>query len=321
MDASVPSSTDGTTGNKFSAVTITGEPITINDAQTQTFRLVDAPTEAVEEGDTIPPMSVEPRYTIGNMEHTVAVRLVDPADVASLTPTTSFMMNASTPSPAVVLALKANDGNTNQDQVTIEVVAGAFGSATVHDTTQIIVTDDTPTVVTSGALTFASTTVADPMPPAGAAMTSVQLPAVTNGTGTITYMVSALPPGLMFNAATRMLSGTPTTRQLRSPSPTPRRTAPHPRNRPSDVQHHRGGSGNNASDAHDDGHGRRDHCSRGWRSQDGRPGQDDWRDEAGARDRGGAHHAEGHGPVDPCSSSPRSGRRTRLLSTRRLRRR
>ncbi len=42
-------------------------------------------------------------------------------------------------------------------------------------------------------------------------MTPVQLPAVTNGTGTITYEVSGLPTGLMFTPATRMVSGTPTT--------------------------------------------------------------------------------------------------------------
>ena len=40
-------------------------------------------------------------------------------------------------------------------------------------------------------------------------ITDLQLPAVTGGTGTLTYTLTGLPPGLIFNASTRTLSGTP----------------------------------------------------------------------------------------------------------------
>ena len=42
-------------------------------------------------------------------------------------------------------------------------------------------------------------------------ITGLELPAATGGTGTVTYTLAPLPNGLIFNATTRVLSGTPTT--------------------------------------------------------------------------------------------------------------
>ena len=46
----------------------------------------------------------------------------------------------------------------------------------------------------------------------GTAIPGLTLPAATGGTGTYTYTLTGLPPGLSFNASTRILSGTPSTR-------------------------------------------------------------------------------------------------------------
>ena len=67
--------------------------------------------------------------------------------------------------------------------------------------------DTTPT----GDLTFSPPSQLDLSFPADTPIPSTTLPIATGGTGTITYSISALPNVLMFDPATRMLSGTPTT--------------------------------------------------------------------------------------------------------------
>ena len=58
---------------------------------------------------------------------------------------------------------------------------------------------------------FGSGTIADQSLTQNSAMTSLTLPAATGGNGTLSYSISpALPAGLTFTAATRVLSGTPT---------------------------------------------------------------------------------------------------------------
>ena len=89
-------------------------------------------------------------------------------------------------------------GQPDEFAVSVTVTVGAVLGGTT-----------TTTPPTTGTLTFAHA-VADPMPPANAPMT-LQLPPVTNGTGTITYAATGLPQGLMFTPATRMISGMPTT--------------------------------------------------------------------------------------------------------------
>ncbi len=62
-----------------------------------------------------------------------------------------------------------------------------------------------------GSLAFAAdATVADQTYTAGTAIDALMLPAASGGTGALTYSLVGLPAGLSFDAATRLLSGTPT---------------------------------------------------------------------------------------------------------------
>ena len=75
------------------------------------------------------------------------------------------------------------------------------------------------TVTADSQPSFGSSTVDDQTWTQNVAITSLTLPAATGGDGTITYTLArtsgtpALPPGMSFNASTRVLSGTPTTLQ------------------------------------------------------------------------------------------------------------
>ncbi|MBB5636472.1 gliding motility-associated-like protein [Pedobacter cryoconitis] len=64
------------------------------------------------------------------------------------------------------------------------------------------------TLKVAGALTLPTATLANGK--VGTAYTSPALPAVSGGTGPYTYSAINLPPGLSFNAATRVISGNPT---------------------------------------------------------------------------------------------------------------
>ena len=72
--------------------------------------------------------------------------------------------------------------------------------------------DAIPACSRNGALVFDDRTVVAPQSySANWAITSVTLPAATGGVGEVFYSISpALPPGLVFDPATRILSGTPT---------------------------------------------------------------------------------------------------------------
>ena len=50
---------------------------------------------------------------------------------------------------------------------------------------------------------------ADQMYTAGSAITPLVLPAASGGTGALTYSLLGLPAGLVFDGATRTISGTP----------------------------------------------------------------------------------------------------------------
>ena len=54
-------------------------------------------------------------------------------------------------------------------------------------------------------------TVADQSYTVGEPITALTLPSASGGEGTLTYSLQPVPPGLAFNSATRVLSGTPTT--------------------------------------------------------------------------------------------------------------
>ena len=73
----------------------------------------------------------------------------------------------------------------------------------------------TATPKANAAPDFGSATVAAQAYPVGSAITDLVLPAATGGNGTLTYALSPDPPaGLMFDAETRTLSGTPTAVQV-----------------------------------------------------------------------------------------------------------
>ena len=113
----------------------------------------------------------------------------------------------------IILRVASNPENEYGDPI-------AVGSATITlkdtgkrveppptgDTTPVFAGDAPPTGDTTPV--FAGDA-ADLSATVGTAITPVVLPAAT-GDGTLTYSVSALPAGLVFNAATRTLSGTPT---------------------------------------------------------------------------------------------------------------
>ncbi len=99
----------------------------------------------------------------------------------------------------IILRVASNPENEYGDPI-------AVGTATVtlKDTGEHVEeppTGDTTPVFAGGAADLSATV--------GTAITPVVLPAAT-GDGTLTYSVSTLPAGLVFNAATRTLSGTPT---------------------------------------------------------------------------------------------------------------
>ena len=68
-----------------------------------------------------------------------------------------------------------------------------------------------PTSPPSPAITFTPRTIADQEFPVNTLITPLQLPVATGGTPPYTYTLSPIPNGLNFNAATRLLTGTPTT--------------------------------------------------------------------------------------------------------------
>ena len=81
-------------------------------------------------------------------------------------------------------------------------------ASTDQDTLTFAIAVDGPPVFASNA------SIADLSLIQNSAMSSVTLPAATGGNGTLSYSISpALPTGLSFNAATRVLSGTPTSIQ------------------------------------------------------------------------------------------------------------
>ena len=88
--------------------------------------------------------------------------------------------------------------------------AGATAALTFSITVNLPLSFGDSEAPEATSLAFADgASVADVMSTAGAAITSVELPAAAGGTGDISYSVSDLPAGLAFDATTRTISGTP----------------------------------------------------------------------------------------------------------------
>ena len=93
-------------------------------------------------------------------------------------------------------------------------------SGLVGDEAEIVLSDpavepeepEEPEGPMDGSLAFASDAdIADQSYAVGTAINPLMLPAASGGTGTLTYRLVGLPAGLVFDGATRTLSGTPTT--------------------------------------------------------------------------------------------------------------
>ena len=101
---------------------------------------------------------------------------------------------------------------------TARTISGTPTAAAASASYSYAATDGTDTVtlsfsiaVTASALSFGDATIDDQSWTAGAAITTLTLPAATGGAGTLTYALSGtLPKGLSFDATARTISGTPT---------------------------------------------------------------------------------------------------------------
>ncbi len=91
---------------------------------------------------------------------------------------------------------------------TYTAVDSAISPAAV--TLSLVITVNAP----STTLRFDVTTIPAQSYTVNAAITDLTLPAATGGTGTLSYTLSGMPSGLIFDAGTRVLSGTPDTEQM-----------------------------------------------------------------------------------------------------------
>ena len=95
----------------------------------------------------------------------------------------------------------------------VRAVNGAGGGTESDDAHAEPTPDEEPTPADT-APEFVSRTVSNQRYTVGAAIPALTLPAATGGNGTLTYSLTpALPEGLSFDPASRVLSGTPTTSQ------------------------------------------------------------------------------------------------------------
>ena len=109
----------------------------------------------------------------------------------------------------IVGTIKALPDPLDEDSETI-TLNGVHGSLTVTPG-KITISDVAADMDTVDPLAFAEGTMIDAIEAtSGTAITAVDLPAASGGTGDISYSVSDLPAGLEFDAGTRMISGTPT---------------------------------------------------------------------------------------------------------------
>ena len=138
---------------------------------------------------------------------------VDPASVATRDVDYSALFNplltieAGATSGSVALLIDPTADSEDEGNETITLNGSATGLTS--GSAQITISDAAAPPAIEPLAFAEGTTIADQGFTAGTAIEAMELPAAAGGTGDITYSVSELPAGLSFDAATRMLSGTP----------------------------------------------------------------------------------------------------------------
>ena len=148
---------------------------------------------------------------------TVAIA-IDPASVATRDLDYSALFNPSLIIPAGStsgsLTLLLDPTADSEDEGTETITLNGSSEGLTGDSAHITLADagavTPPPPPEATPLAFADgTSIADQKYTAGTAITALELPAASGGTGDIVYSMSALPAGLSFDAATRTISGTP----------------------------------------------------------------------------------------------------------------
>ena len=218
------------------ARTLAGTPTTANTATALTYTVTDSATTPVmasltftvtvnpaplafnpgtspaltytyTAGTAIPPLTLPPAsggidplaYTLTPMESIPGGLTFDPvARTLTGTPTTANTATALT--------------YTVTDSATTPVMASLTFTVMVNPALSVTATDtDTPPTFADGA------TIASHTYPVGTPITTLILPEASGGVSTLTYALNpktSIPAGLIFDASTRMLSGTPTKSSL-----------------------------------------------------------------------------------------------------------
>ena len=196
-------------------------------AEASKFRLGDAAASVAVEDDDLPVVSIA-AGTASVMEGTAAeftlTRVGDTTDAltapVSVTGGDSFLSGAA-PTQAVfavgeatvTLSLSTDDDDMDEANgtvtVTVTEAATSYRVDTGNSSATVTITDDddTPPGTT---LSFSGTVTAQ-VYTKNTAITDLVLPGATGGMGMLTYTLTPVPDGLMFDANTRTLSGMPTT--------------------------------------------------------------------------------------------------------------
>ena len=179
--------------------TLTSPPLTvltINDAPTgdtaPSFGGATVSAQTYTQGTAITPLTL-PAATGGNDAITYTLTPALPTGLTFVAATRTITGTASTAVGATMHTYTAADGDDNTDA---DDSASLMFSITVEANTAPDFGTTTPFVPTG---TIAQNRM----------ITPITLPAATGGNGDITYMLAALPTGLTFDGATRVISGTP----------------------------------------------------------------------------------------------------------------
>ena len=194
--------------------------ITVNDESDETastsITLSASPSRVSEEMEEAT-ITVTATLNSGTLSSNVTVNLsIDPASTAEedwdyeLDIDDPLVIRAGSTSGSTEVFLELEDDGESESSETIRLNGSAGGGLTVG-WVEITLTDQTtePTDTGDSPLAFVSS-VDDQTYTVGTAITELELPEATGGTGALAYVVSSLPAGLSFDWATRILSGTPT---------------------------------------------------------------------------------------------------------------